>query len=173
DAADLRLQPLGVVIELLPRDAEDSLVAAHPEEAGAVFQNGEDAVVEETLAGGHRRPPAAFVATESAAGRSDPDGARAVLMNGEDQIAGQSVFLGEGGYGAAGDAIETSALSYHPARAVAVLVDHSDRLSGELPAVRRQRPVDHAPQCGGASDPHHAAAVFVNRQYHLAAQPIG
>src|SRR5262249_6537609 len=52
DAGDFRSKTFGKIIELLTRYAEDSFVAAHPEVAGAVFQNREDAVIEKSFARG-------------------------------------------------------------------------------------------------------------------------
>src|SRR5438445_6338437 len=97
DARDFRQKSLGKIIELLTRCAEDSFVAAHPEIAVAVFQNGEDAVIEKAFASGDGCPTPGFVAAQSSASRAYPERACAVLMKSENEIAGESVALREVG----------------------------------------------------------------------------
>src|SRR5438105_8270263 len=168
DARDFRQKSLGKIIELLTGNAEDSFVATHPEIAVAIFQNGEDAVIEKAFTRGDRCPTPGFVAAQSSAGRADPERACAVLMKSENEIAGQSVALGEGGDGFTDNAVETSILSAGPDRAIAVFVNHADRFPGEFERIGRQCPVHDALKSARHSDPQNAAAIFIQRQHKIA-----
>src|ERR1700730_12569797 len=127
-----RLKSLGKVIELLTRYAEDSFVAAHPEIAVGVFENGEDALIEKTFASGYGCPTPGFEAAQSSAGGAYPQRAGAVFMESENEIAGESIAFCEGGDGRTDDAVETTILSAGPDRAVAVFGNDANHFAGEF-----------------------------------------
>ncbi|HEV8657288.1 MAG TPA: hypothetical protein VGS96_01560, partial [Thermoanaerobaculia bacterium] len=172
DATHFWLQSFGEVIELLPRYAENSLIAAHPQETVAVFQNGEHAVVKKTFSRANRRPPAPFIAIQSSAGCPDPECARAVLIEREDEITRKTVADRKGRDVVARNSVQTSVLSSHPKRAVAALLNRSDHLTGKFQSIRCDCSVHNALKSAGGTDPHNAAAIFIDRHHEIAPQAI-
>src|SRR5207253_6090327 len=117
-------------------------------------------------------PTPRFEAAQSTTGCADPQRAGAVLMKSENEIARESIALGEGGDGLTDDPVETSILSAGPDRAVAIFVNHADRFSGEFERVGRDCSVHDALQSARCSDPHVAAAVFIQRQNKIAIETV-
>ena len=170
DRRDLSSFAGGELVELLLAHAGDAAIAAHPEVSAPVFEDLEDAVVEQAGARGVVREPALLQARQAAVVGADPEDAVVVFVHGSHDAARQAIVLGPARQPAVLPPGQPAGAA-NPHAPGGLRFDNHPHVVGRQAVARREqrrRAVLMAHEAMLRPEPEHAGPVLMHRPDHRA-----